>query len=58
MSGGGSQRGRSANRSGRQVQIAVSDESVDLRWWPIEQLPDGTDAALTYLVQRAAHGRE
>jgi 8-oxo-dGTP pyrophosphatase MutT (NUDIX family) len=35
------------------AQITVSDESVDLRWWPIDRLPDGTDDALAYLVQRA-----
>jgi 8-oxo-dGTP pyrophosphatase MutT (NUDIX family) len=35
------------------AQIVVSKESVDLRWWPIDGLPDGTDDALAYLVQRA-----
>jgi 8-oxo-dGTP pyrophosphatase MutT (NUDIX family) len=35
------------------AQIAVSEESVDLRWWPIDGLPEGTDEALTYLVERA-----
>ena len=35
------------------AQIAVSDESVDLRWWPIDALPTGSDAALAYLVERA-----
>jgi hypothetical protein len=33
--------------------IAVSDESLDLRWWPVSALPDGTDHALAYLVSRA-----
>lgn len=37
------------------AQIAVSDESVDLRWWPADALPDGTDDALAYLVSQAAH---
>jgi 8-oxo-dGTP pyrophosphatase MutT (NUDIX family) len=37
------------------AQIAVSDESVDLRWWPADALPDGTDDALAYLVAQAAH---
>jgi 8-oxo-dGTP pyrophosphatase MutT (NUDIX family) len=37
-----------------EAHIVVSDESVDLRWWPIDALPDGTDDALAYLVQRAA----
>jgi 8-oxo-dGTP pyrophosphatase MutT (NUDIX family) len=36
------------------AQIAVSDESVDLRWWPANALPNGADDALTYLVTRAA----
>jgi 8-oxo-dGTP pyrophosphatase MutT (NUDIX family) len=35
------------------AQIAISDESVDLRWWPIDGLPSGTDEALAYLVERA-----
>src|ERR1700689_4735611 len=34
------------------AQIAISDESVDLRWWPIDGLPPGTDEALAYLVAR------
>ena len=33
--------------------IAISDESLDLRWWIVDQLPDGTDAALAALVGRA-----
>ncbi len=36
------------------AQIAISDESEDLRWWPADALPDGTDDALAYLVSRAA----
>jgi 8-oxo-dGTP pyrophosphatase MutT (NUDIX family) len=36
------------------AQIAVSDESVDLRWWPADALPAGSDAALAYLVARAS----
>lgn len=35
------------------AQIAISDESEDLRWWPVDALPDGTDHALEYLVSRA-----
>jgi 8-oxo-dGTP pyrophosphatase MutT (NUDIX family) len=35
------------------AQIAISDESVDLRWWPIDALPAGSDEALTYLVETA-----
>jgi 8-oxo-dGTP pyrophosphatase MutT (NUDIX family) len=36
------------------AQIAVSDESVDLRWWPADALPEGADDALVSLVARAA----
>ena len=36
------------------AQIVVSDESVDLRWWPADALPDDTDDALAYLVGRAS----
>src|SRR6202012_2841553 len=39
------------------AQIAISDESVDLRWWPSDDLPtgsEGADDALTYLVARAS----
>jgi 8-oxo-dGTP pyrophosphatase MutT (NUDIX family) len=35
------------------ARIAISDESDDLRWWPADALPDGTDHALAYLVARA-----
>ena len=35
------------------AQIAVSDESEDLQWWPAAALPPGTDHALAYLVARA-----
>lgn len=33
--------------------IALSDESLDLRWWPCAALPPDTDHALAYLVSRA-----
>jgi hypothetical protein len=36
------------------AQIALSDESDDLRWWPADALPPGTDYALRYLVGRAS----
>jgi 8-oxo-dGTP pyrophosphatase MutT (NUDIX family) len=36
--------------------IALSDESVDLRWWPVTALPPGSDHALAYLVGRAVSG--
>ena len=35
------------------AQIAISDESDDLRWWRADALPPGTDHALAYLVERA-----
>jgi 8-oxo-dGTP pyrophosphatase MutT (NUDIX family) len=35
------------------AQIAISDESDDLRWWPAAALPPGTDSALDHLVSRA-----
>ncbi|OJZ72998.1 NUDIX hydrolase [Mycobacterium paraffinicum] len=35
------------------ARIAISDESEDLQWWPVDALPDGTDHALAYLVRRA-----
>ncbi len=34
------------------AQIAISDESHDLRWWPADALPPGSDHALAYLVSR------
>ena len=36
------------------AQITLSDESDDLRWWPADTLPAGSDHALAYLVKRAA----
>ncbi len=35
------------------AQIGISDESVDLRWWPVHALPDDADDALRHLVGRA-----
>lgn len=35
------------------AQIELSDESVDLQWWPAHALPPGTDHALEYLVSQA-----
>ncbi|OBA57223.1 NUDIX hydrolase [Mycobacterium sp. 1100029.7] len=35
------------------AQIAISDESEDLRWWPADALPSDTDYALAHLVSRA-----
>jgi 8-oxo-dGTP pyrophosphatase MutT (NUDIX family) len=39
------------------AQIAISDESDDLRWWPAGGLPPGTDYALAHLVSRALASR-
>lgn len=35
------------------ARIAISGESQDLRWWPAEALPVGTDYALAHLVAQA-----
>ncbi|GAB4947055.1 hypothetical protein MAHJHV50_49300 [Mycobacterium avium subsp. hominissuis] len=35
------------------ARIAISDESEDLPWWPVDALPAGTDHALAYLVAQA-----
>lgn len=37
-------------RAPADAQIAISDESLDLRWWPADALPPGTDSALARLV--------
>ncbi|EHI10630.1 hydrolase, nudix family protein [Mycolicibacterium thermoresistibile ATCC 19527] len=34
------------------AEIACSDESLDLRWWPLDGLPAGADFGLTQLVGR------
>jgi 8-oxo-dGTP pyrophosphatase MutT (NUDIX family) len=39
------------------TKIAISDESVDLQWWPLDALPENADYALTYLVARASSGQ-
>lgn len=35
------------------AQIAVSEESVDLQWWPVDALPPDADDALRHLVASA-----
>ena len=35
------------------ARIVISDESEDLKWWPADALPEGTDHALAYLVAQA-----
>lgn len=43
-------------RAPADATIGISAESLDLRWWPATGLPEGTDAALAYLVAAATHG--
>lgn len=35
------------------AQIAISDESLDLRWWPLHDLPKGSDYGLRQLAMAA-----
>jgi 8-oxo-dGTP pyrophosphatase MutT (NUDIX family) len=37
--------------------ISISDESLDLQWWPVDGLPPGTDDALRQLVGYAVKTR-
>lgn len=39
------------------ARIVLSDESVDLGWWPADDLPPDTDHALAYLVSCASTKR-
>lgn len=41
-------------RAPKDAEIAISDESLDLRWWPADELPPGTDSALAHLVSVAS----
>lgn len=43
-------------RAPRGAEIIRSDESLDLRWWPLDALPDGTDFGLAQLAAAAARG--
>jgi 8-oxo-dGTP pyrophosphatase MutT (NUDIX family) len=36
------------------AEIAVSDESLDLRWWPLDALPEDCDFGLTQLAEAAS----
>ena len=40
-------------RAPADAQITCSDESLDLRWWPLTGLPDGADHGLRQLVRAA-----
>jgi 8-oxo-dGTP pyrophosphatase MutT (NUDIX family) len=35
------------------AEIARSDESLDLRWWPLDELPEDTDFGLAQLAAEA-----
>ncbi len=37
------------------AEIARSDESLDLRWWPLDGLPADCDFGLTQLAEAARH---
>jgi 8-oxo-dGTP pyrophosphatase MutT (NUDIX family) len=39
------------------AEIACSDESLDLRWWPLDALPDDSDFGLTQLASAAQSRR-
>src|ERR1700760_2597042 len=39
------------------AEIACSDESLDLRWWPLDGLPPDTDFGLAQLAAAAAGPR-
>jgi hypothetical protein len=36
------------------AEIACSDESLDLRWWPLDALPEDSDFGLTQLATAAS----
>jgi 8-oxo-dGTP pyrophosphatase MutT (NUDIX family) len=40
-------------RAPRGAEIACSEESLDLRWWPLDGLPDDCDFGLTQLAAAA-----
>ncbi len=40
-------------RAPADAEIAVSDESLDLRWWPLDGLPEECDFGLTQLAAAA-----
>jgi 8-oxo-dGTP pyrophosphatase MutT (NUDIX family) len=40
-------------RARRGAEIACSEESLDLRWWPLDGLPDDCDFGLTQLAAAA-----
>jgi 8-oxo-dGTP pyrophosphatase MutT (NUDIX family) len=40
-------------RAPADAEIAISDESLDLRWWPLDALPQGSDYGLRQLARAA-----
>jgi 8-oxo-dGTP pyrophosphatase MutT (NUDIX family) len=40
------------------VRHAVSEESLDVRWWPVEALPDGVEDEMVELVRLARSALE
>ncbi|NUO34057.1 MAG: NUDIX hydrolase, partial [Dermatophilaceae bacterium] len=44
---------RFAAVTSRSAPSAISTESVDVRWWPVDGLPEGTRAELAALVSAA-----
>lgn len=43
-------------RAPQGAEIVCSDESLDLRWWPLDALPDDTDFGLRQLAETALSG--
>jgi len=39
------------------AEIICSEESLDLRWWPLDALPDDRDFGLTQLAAAASAGQ-
>jgi 8-oxo-dGTP pyrophosphatase MutT (NUDIX family) len=44
-------------RARRDAEIACSDESLDLRWWPLDGLPQDCDFGLTQLAAASRRTR-
>ena len=44
---------RFAARAAAGARHAVSEESLDVRWWPVDALPDGLEDEMHVLVRRA-----
>ncbi|MEO6512792.1 MAG: NUDIX domain-containing protein [Nocardioides sp.] len=44
---------RFAARAPAGVRPEVSDESLDVRWWPVDALPEGLEDEMLVLISRA-----